>query len=364
MSAPTRAAIAALKGYRPGRKPGDVTTPAPADLMVKLSSNELPFEPLPSVVAAVQASVASLHRYPDFFARELIELLGDQAGVDSDQVVVASGSSALCRNVVEATATGGDQVVMASPTFQAYGRAAVICGAEAVRVPLNSNYAHDLQAMLDAVGPATRVIFVCNPNNPTSTAVAAGELQDFVKAVPDNVLIVIDEAYREFATDPSSVPNAVPLIADHDNVVVVRTFSKAHGLAGLRVGYAITSPEFADALRKVVTPFAASTVGQLAAAASLRAQAEVLQRVRIIVAERIRVAEALRVAGIETARSEANFVWLPLGAASAGFVSACEAEGVLVRPMPPEGVRVTIGTPAENDRFLAAAAHWRSGPAH
>jgi histidinol-phosphate aminotransferase len=208
------------------------------------------------------------------------------------------------------------------------------------------------------------VIFVCNPNNPTGTAVTAGDLQAFVKAVPGNVLIAVDEAYREFATDPSQMPNAVPLIAEHDNVVVVRTFSKAHGLAGLRVGYAVASAGFADSLRKVVTPFAGSAVGQLAASASVRAQAEVMERVRAVVAERVRVGEALGTAGIETADSQANFLWLPLGSASAGFVAACEAAGVLVRPMPPEGVRVTIGTREENDRFLAAAAAWRAGAGH
>lgn len=364
MTPPTRAAVAALKGYRPGRTAQDGTVQGPAAPAVKLSSNELPFEPLPSVVAAVRASIGCLHRYPDFFARELTELLGDQVGVPSNQVVVASGSSALCRHIIETSAGDGDQVLMAWPTFQAYGRSAVIAGAETVRVPLDSEFTHDLVALRAAVGPSTRVIFICNPNNPTGTAVTAGDLEAFVKAVPGDVLIVVDEAYREFATDPSQMPNAVPLICEHDNVVVVRTFSKAHGLAGLRVGYAITSAEFADSLRKVVTPFAASAVGQLAAAASVRAQAEVLERARAVVAERVRVSEALGVAGIETAQSQANFLWLPLGSASEGLVAACEAAGVLVRPMPPEGVRVTIGTKDENDRFLSAAARWRAGHEH
>ena len=364
MSAPTRAAVAALTGYRPGRKPQDVGPLASRDNLIKLSSNELPFGPLPSVEAAMKASFGSLHRYPDFFARELIELLGEQIGVESDQVVVASGSSALCRHIVEASTTAGDEVVIAAPTFQAYARAAVIAGADAVRVPLDSRFAHDLEAMAAAVGPGTRVIFICNPNNPTSTAVAAGELQAFIEAVPADVLIVVDEAYREFATDPARVQNAVPFIAAHDNVVVVRTFSKAHGLAGLRVGYALASSEFAESLRKVVTPFAASTVGQVAAAASLRAQQEVLERVRTVVAERIRVNDALRILGVEPAESEANFLWLPLESASEGFVTACEADGVLVRPMPPNGVRVTIGTHGENDRFLSAATRWRSRREH
>jgi histidinol-phosphate aminotransferase len=361
VTAPTRKAIAGLKGYRPGGRPQDVAAPGSAGPQVKLSSNELPFGPLPSVVAAVQAAIGDLHRYPDFFARELLELLAEQIGVANNQVVVASGSSALCRHIVEASAEDGDQVLMARPTFQAYGRAAAIAGAQTVAVPLNPRFAHDLDAMHAAIGPATRVIFICNPNNPTGTAVSSADLTAFVRAVPDDVLIVVDEAYREFATDPAQVPNAVPLIAEHDNVVVVRTFSKAHGLAGLRVGYAVASPDFADSLRKVVTPFAGSTAGQLAAAASLRAQAEVLQRVRVVVAERLRVTEALRHAGIEVVESEANFVWLPIGSANAEFAAACEAEGVLVRPMPPDGVRVTIGTREENDMFLAAAAAWLKG---
>ncbi len=208
--------------------------------------------------------------------------------------------------------------------------------------------------MADAITDRTRLAIVCNPNNPTGTAVTKAELDRFLSAVPSDVLVVIDEAYREMVTDPA-VPDGLATYGDRPNVVVLRTMSKAWGLAGLRMGFLVAQPEVAAAIRKVLTPFSTSAVAQAAALAALRQEDEVKRRCALVVAERERVTEALRKLNVTVPTSQANFVWLPLGDKSAPFGAVCESRGVIVRPFQPEGVRVTIGTPEENDAFLAAA---------
>jgi len=199
------------------------------------------------------------------------------------------------------------------------------------------------------------MVLVCNPNNPTGTAVNRAALERFLDDVGPEVLVVIDEAYREFVTDPE-VPDALAAFGDRPNVVILRTLSKAWGLAGLRVGYLIAAPGVADAVRKLITPFSTSGVAQAAALAALRATEEVRRRCERVVAERERVVDAVRALVPGVPRSQSNFVWLPLGARSAAFAEACAAGGVLVRAFPGDGVRVTIGTPEENDAFLSLAS--------
>jgi histidinol-phosphate aminotransferase len=224
-----------------------------------------------------------------------------------------------------------------------------------VRVPLTDGHVHDVDAMVDAVTDRTRVVLVCNPNNPTSTAVGEKELRRVVDAVPGDVLVVVDEAYREYV-DPEAVPDAFELFGDRPNVAVLRTFSKAYALAGLRVGYCLATPELVRVVRTCQVPFSVSALAQAAAVAALGQQEEVARRARATVAERQRVTAALRDLGLEVPDSAANFVWLPLGERSTSFAEHCAAHGVLVRPFTGEGVRVTIGLPEENDAFLAAAA--------
>ncbi|MHB1487725.1 MAG: histidinol-phosphate transaminase [Acidimicrobiales bacterium] len=360
MRAIIRPDLVELPAYRPGRKPADLGGEGLGRPLVKLSSNEIAFGPLPGVADAIRSCVAGVNRYPDFFGSDLVAVLGARAEVSANQVVLDNGSSALCLHAVEAVADRGDEVVLPWPSFEVYARAALLRGSRPVRVPLRGGIYHDLEAMAAAIGPRTKAVFVCGPNNPTGSAVDPDQLADFIARVPPNVLVVVDEAYREFAGDPASRPDAVPLLRRHPNLVVLRTFSKAYGLAGLRVGYAIANDAVADVLRKLAVPFAVSSLAQAAALASLAATVELERRVSALVEERERLTRTLRAGGIPVADSAGNFIWLPLGGEAVAFAQACERNGVLVRPFPPDGVRVTLGSPPENDRFLSAVADWRA----
>jgi histidinol-phosphate aminotransferase len=251
----------------------------------------------------------------------------------------------------------GTEAVFGWRSFEAYPILTTVAGATPVQVPLR-DHAQDLQAMAAAVTERTRLVFVCNPNNPTSTAIGETGLRAFVERVPENVLIVIDEAYREYA-DPSAVPDALALFGDRPNVAVLRTFSKAYALAGLRVGYCVGAPEIIAQVRKTQTPFSVSALAQEAAIAALQEHDEVARRVGLTVRERERVTHELRSLGYDPPDSQANFLWLPLGEDSAAFAGHCLDNGVVVRAFPEEGVRVTLGLPEENAAFLASAVAWR-----
>jgi histidinol-phosphate aminotransferase len=342
----TRPDLAALPSYVPGRSvPG----------AIKLASNEVPYGPLPGVVDAITEAALTTHRYPDMGCVALREKLADRLGVDPSRVATGCGSVALAEHLVRATCLGPqDEVLYSWRSFEAYPIIAAAAGATSVRVPNRADHGHDLAAMAAAVTPRTRLVFVCNPNNPTGTAVRRAELDAFLDAVPQTTLVVLDEAYREFVTDPG-VPDGLAAYGDRPNAVVLRTLSKAWGLAGLRIGYLVAQPEVADAVRKVVTPFSSSGVAQAAALAALDADAEMRRRAELVVAERERVQAAAQKLLPEVPDTQANFVWLPLRDRSAEFAAACERHGVIVRAFQGDGVRVTIGTPAENDAFLAAA---------
>ncbi|WP_028923568.1 histidinol-phosphate transaminase [Pseudonocardia acaciae] len=356
MTVRTRAVLGELPSYRPGRTPERVARERGVAAPVKLSSNETVFDPLPGVAEAMAAAVTSPNRYPDFHATALREAVAQTYGVEPEQVVTGCGSVALCRNVVEATAEPGGEVIVPTPSFDVYGSAARIAGATPVRVPLRE-HALDLDAMAAAVTDDTQAIFVCTPNNPTSTAVARAELERFLDRVPATVPVVLDEAYHHFVTDPSGV-DGMRLLARRPNLVVLRTFSKAYGLAGLRVGFGVAAPELAAALRKVTLPFSVSSVGGAAAVASLQPAAATAMAARVarVVAERERVSKELAGLGYEVPASQANFVWLPIGERSADFGAESERRGVIVRSFAGAGVRVTIGAPEENDAFLRIAA--------
>ncbi|MEU7903235.1 histidinol-phosphate transaminase [Actinoplanes sp. NPDC049118] len=354
MSRLTRADLEALPAYVPGRNVADLARELGIAEAIKLASNEVPFGPLPGVAEAVAKAVTESHRYPDMGVIALRGRLAERYGVDPDRIVTGCGSVALAEHLAKATCLPGDEIVYSWRSFEAYPIIAAGVGATSIRVPNTPGHGHDLQAMADAITDRTRLVIVCNPNNPTGTSVRKEELDRFLARVPSDVLVVLDEAYREFVTD-EQVPDALDTYGDRANVVVLRTMSKAWGLAGLRVGFLVAQPEVAAAIRKVLTPFSTSLVAQAAALAALDAEAEVTRRCALVVAERERVTEALRKLHPDVPTSQANFVWLPLGDGAVDFGAACEKQGVIVRPFAGDGVRVTIGTPEENDAFLAAA---------
>ncbi|WP_037911336.1 histidinol-phosphate transaminase [Actinacidiphila yeochonensis] len=355
MSTPKlRAALDGIPTYKPGRPP----VAAEGVPAFKLSSNENPYPPLPGVLEAATGAAARLNRYPDLACAELTAELAERFGVPVEHVATGTGSVGVAQQLLQATAGPGDEVVYAWRSFEAYPIITGISGAAAVEVPLDAGENHDLDAMLAAVTERTRLVFVCNPNNPTGNAIRRAELEHFLDRVPSDVLVVLDEAYREFITDPE-VPDGVELYRDRPNVAVLRTFSKAYGLAGLRIGFAIAHQPVAEALRKTAVPFGVSQLAQDAAIASLRAEPALLERVAGLVEERARVVAALTAQGWTVPPTQANFVWLRLGERTAEFAAACERAGATVRPFPGEGVRITIGESEANDLVLRTAADFR-----
>ncbi|MGK4582227.1 histidinol-phosphate transaminase [Kitasatospora sp. HPMI-4] len=345
-----RPALDAIPTYKPGK-------PAGAD-SYKLSSNENPYDPLPGVLEAAVTAAGSLNRYPDMAVTELTAELSARFGVPVEHIATGTGSVGVAQSLVLSTAGPGDEVMFAWRSFEAYPIITQVAGATPVAVPLTADEAHDLDAMLAAITDRTRLIFVCNPNNPTGVVIHRAELERFLDAVPSDILVVIDEAYIEFIRD-GQVPNGIDLYRDRPNVCVLRTFSKAYGLAGLRVGFAVAHEPVADALRKTAVPFGVSRIAQDAAIASLRSEEALLERVEALVQERTRVAEGLAEQGWTIEDSQANFVWLRLGERTLDFAAACAEAGVVVRPFPGEGVRVTIGETEGNTIFLATAAAFR-----
>ncbi|MET9489314.1 histidinol-phosphate transaminase [Nocardia sp. NPDC006630] len=346
MSAHIRPDLDVIPAYVAGRtQPG----------VVKLASNETTFPPLPSVAKAIAEAAEQVNRYPDNSALELRTAIAEFHGVEVANVAAGCGSVAICQELVQITCLAPtDEVLFAWRSFEAYPIVAQVAGAKAVQVPLDGEYAHDLDALAAAVTPNTRVVIVCNPNNPTGTALGAAAITRFLDAVPADVLVVLDEAYYEYMRLDDQ-PNGVELGRDRPNVLVLRTFSKAYGLAGLRVGYAVGAPEVITALMKVHIPFSVNRVAQAAAIASLEARHELLERTDAVVAERDRIRDALLAVGYQVPVSSSNFVWLPLGARSAEYGEASAEAGVLIRPYGADGVRVTAGDPHENDLFLSFA---------
>jgi histidinol-phosphate aminotransferase len=302
-------------------------------------------------VRAAAAALDSANRYPDLAATELVAAIAESVGVTPERVVVGTGSVGVLGQVLQATCEPGDEVVSAWRSFEAYPIATRVAGARLVHVPLTADGRHDLAAMGRAVTDRTRLVLVCTPNNPTGPAVHHQEVLDLLMAVAGRCPVVLDEAYAEFVRDTAAADTRA-LAANRDDVVVLRTFSKAHGLASLRVGYGVTGPALADAMRATAVPFGVSGVAQAAALAALAARDEIAGQVDVIVAERDRVVAGLRAAGWQVPDAQGNFVWLPVGGASANLVEAFADRGVAVRGFPGEGVRVSIGEPAANDVVL------------
>lgn len=346
-----RPAIADIPAYVPGKPP----VPREGVTTYKLSSNENPYPPLPGVLEAAAAAAGVMNRYPDMGCTALYEALAAKLDVSTDHLAAGTGSVAVLYHLLQAFCETGDEVVYAWRSFEAYPIAVAVTGASSVQIPLGEGARHDLDAMAAAITDRTKVVIVCTPNNPTGPAVTHSELVAFLGQVPPHVVVVVDEAYREFVRGDDPV-DGLALHRDHPNVVVMRTFAKAYGLAGFRVGYVVASPAIASAVRACALPFGVSSIAQAAAVASLEREAELLVRVESLVAERARVLGALREQGWDVPDAQGNFVWLPLGDGVPAFVAAAEAAGIMVRPFAGEGVRVSIGEPAGNDVLLRVAA--------
>lgn len=338
--------LSAIPAYVPGRPGADPS-------VIKLSSNEMPYGPFPSVQAVIAQGIGSLHMYPDMHATRLTARIAAFHGVSADSIVASNGSVAMIEKILDAACFPGSEVVIAWRSFEAYPIAITVAGGTAVPVPLTPAGGHDLDAMADAVTDRTAAIMVCSPNNPTGTALTHRELSRFLKRVGDDVLVVLDEAYIDFVRMVDPI-RSVELLADHPNLVILRTFSKAYSLAGLRVGYAIAHPDVAATLRAVATPFGVNSLSQSAAIAALDEADEVRMRTDFVAAERKRVASELAALGFDVPRSEANFLWLEM-ADTEPFVEAATRSGITVRAFPGDGVRISIGSTAANERIMAAA---------
>ncbi|MEV8267649.1 histidinol-phosphate transaminase [Microbacterium sp. NPDC076911] len=342
-----RPEIAALPAYKQGRQ-------ASGDAF-KLSSNENPFDPLPGVAEALRAETA-VNRYPDATARRLRERLAARFGVTSNDVHVAAGSVSILSQLILATAGAGDEVVYAWRSFEAYPWLTVVPGATGLQVPLTDDARHDLPAMARAVTDRTRAIIVCTPNNPTGPVVTQAEFDDFATQIPSDVLIILDEAYAEFVTAPDAVDGTVVLArGTHPNVVVLRTFSKAWGLAGLRIGYAVGHPRILDTARSTGIPLSVTAQAESAALASLDAETELRARVAVITERRDRLAAGLRDIGWRVPEAQGNFVWLATSDETMAAAEAFEAAGLIVRPFAGEGIRISVGEEESVGKVLRIA---------
>ncbi|MET0978334.1 MAG: histidinol-phosphate transaminase [Paeniglutamicibacter terrestris] len=355
-----RTVIGRMPKYAAGKPPREV----PGLESFKLSSNENPLPPLPEVVAAIHAQL-DFNRYPDPLSTKLRNALSEFLSVPADDVVTGAGSLGALTQIL-ATFAGQDddgvqdEVIFAWRSFEAYPIVVQTAGALPVQVPLRDGGRHDLDAMAAAVNERTSVILLCSPNNPTGPALHRAEVEAFIHKVPSNVLIVIDEAYMEFVRDPEVV-DGIEMYRKYANVVVLRTFSKAHGLANLRVGYSVSHPEITAELRIAATAFAVSSIAEDAAVASLAHYDKVVERVQKIVDERTRVVAGLRQLGWNIPAADGNFVWLPLGEDTAEFVELAAGHALSVRGFEGDGVRVTIGEVEANTRLLELCGNYPKG---
>lgn len=351
MSPDVRSDLDAIPAYVPG-----ATVPG----AVKLASNETTAGPLPSVAAAIAGAASGANRYPDITARALVERLAEHLGVEPSNVTAGCGSVALCQQLVQAACAPGDEVVFGWRSFEAYPIISRIAHAVPVQVPNRPDGALDLDAIAAAVTDRTRLVFVCTPNNPTGPAVSRVDLHAFLDRIPERVTVALDEAYYEYVRSEDPVDGVAEAMS-RTNVVSLRTFSKAYGLAGVRVGYLTGPAELVVPVAKMVVPFSVSSLAQAAGIACLDAGDELRARTDAVVSERARVRAALLDAGFAVPDSQANFVWLPLGEDAAAFDAHCREHLVIPRTFAGDGVRVTIGDPDENDLFLDAARAFVTG---
>ena len=348
-----RPVIEQLPGYKAGASAPQLTGFTP----YKLSSNENPFNPLPGVLAEISKSLADVNRYPDPLATELTNRLAAELGVAAEAIALGTGSVGVCQQIVQALCDAGDEVIFAWRSFEAYPIITTIAGAKSVQVPLASDGAHDLAAMVQAITERTKLIFICTPNNPTGNIVKHSQLLEFLANVPKHILVVIDEAYVEFNRDNQAV-KSLELFGTFPNVAVLRTFSKAYGLAGLRVGFVVAPKSVAAAVRKTAVPFGVSNVAQAGAIASLDRQEELQDRIAKVIETRTWFEEQLKNLGFVVPESQANFIWLGLAEKSQSFAQECNEVAIAVRCFPNEGIRITIGERVALEQLLPICARY------
>jgi histidinol-phosphate aminotransferase len=350
--------LARIPHYEPGTTLDEAQARAETADAIKLASNESPFPPHPAVIDAIAAAAKEVNRYPDPAAGLLRRRIAKRFDSDPARIAVSNGSCEILLAAALALCEEGDEILYAWPSFSIYPYLPALSGAREIRVPLTDGYLHDLEAMVEQVTAATQLLVVCNPNNPTGTYIPAERIGAFVDLVPDRVTVILDEAYIEYqaSDDPDAT---IDLLADRPNLVLLRTFSKCYGLAGLRAGFALCSPGFRSAVDAVRQPFSVNHVAQAAAAEAILHQDDVAERVEKNMVERLFVEEGIRALGLEAADSEANFSWVALGDRDeAEVLDSLARAGVAVRGGTglggPGHFRATYGTRPENERFLAA----------
>jgi len=353
--------LTSIPGYTPGVPKGKSAEDVAGSDLVQLASNESPFPPLPEVVDAITKAARAMNRYPDPAATRLRQRLADRHEVEPGQISVANGSCDFLLAAAEALLEPGAEIIYAWPSFSMYPNMAAMTGAREIQVPLRGDQTHDLEAMLAEITAATQIVIVCNPNNPTGTYIPHREIADFVSRVPDHVQVILDEAYIEFQVhdDPD---DSIDLLRQFSNLVLLRTFSKTHSLAGLRVGYALGSPAFAAAVNAVRQPFSVNALAQAAATEALAHGDTIQRQIEVQIAERVRVELAIADLGLVATDSQANFSWISLGENGAEIedqvMDVLAEAGIVVRAGKllggPGWLRVSYGTAEQNDRFLAA----------
>ena len=343
--------LAQIPVYTPGRPIEEVARDFGIEEVIKLASNECPVPPFPEVRRAIADATADLHRYPENSAYVLVAGLSDHYQIPGENIWVSAGSTQVLGSIAMSAGGRGTSMVFAQPSFVMYGIYAMICGSESIAVPLDAQHRHDLDEMLAAIREDTTVVYLCNPNNPTGTHNSGDEVRRFIDAVADRVLIVVDEAYAEFAT-AEDYASSIPLALERDNVIVTRTFSKAYGLAGLRVGYAIGQAGTVAMLRRTQLPFTVTSLGQVAATEALRHQDQLRQRIADNAAGRAWLTEQLGARNVAVAPSQANFVMVLTHHDPAALARAFLERGVIIRTLG-SMTRVSVGTPAENERFIS-----------
>ena len=358
MSVPIRPNVLEMEPYQPGKPIDEVKRELGLDRVVKLASNENPFGPSPKAVAAVKAAAGQMHIYPDGAAYDLKQALAAKYNVPAGNLIVGNGSDELIHLLGLALLEPGDELIMGDPGFSRYDASAHLAPCTLTKIPLDEDLKHDLPAILAAITDRTRLIFIANPNNPTGTILRKLEVDEFLAKVPSHVLVVLDEAYFDFACHVSDFPNAIPYVLEGKNVVSLRTFSKAYGLAGLRVGFGIAPEYVVDAIQRAREPFNVNSLAQIAAIAALEDDEHLIKTVKNNREGADRLAAAFKAVGARPFESFANFVYADLGRPAQPVFEEILKLGVITRSGAalgkPTGLRVSIGTPEEIDIFIDA----------
>jgi histidinol-phosphate aminotransferase len=357
MNPRARPNVLQMEAYRPGKPIEEVKRELGLDEVIKLASNENPLGPSPKAIEAMQAALTQVHLYPDGYAYELRAALADYYGMPPDWILIGNGSDEIIHYLGLAYLNPGDELMMGHPSFVRYEAAAYLNNAVLRQVPLDSDYRHDLHAMHQQINERTKLFFIANPNNPTGTLINQNELEGLLKSLPEHVILILDEAYFEYATHPD-YPNGLDYVRQGYNVIVMRTFSKAYGLAGLRVGYSIGRPDLMDPLERVREPFNVNSLAQAAATAALQDQAHV-QHTRELNRQSLEyLYNVCTRLGLRYIPSWANFLMIDGNRPGDELFRALLKRGIIVRSGEPLGmpnfIRVNTGTREQNEKFARA----------